>query len=82
MNEEKLINAIYADIAERIKNGASNVDIVAALIKKGMPHELVEPMVIDIRKEFVRIRRGQANKNVGLGALFGIVGLTQYPKTE
>ena len=72
---QKIAQALYGYAAQRMKNGASDAQIVGELKEKGLNEELARTIVSKLRPVHTEARHTAGRKNMIFGALWCVGGL-------
>jgi hypothetical protein len=73
--QERLVQAIYMNAADMMKNGMSNYEIEKNLVSKGLDEQVARTIVSNLRAARTKALRDVALKQMAIGGVICIVGL-------
>jgi hypothetical protein len=72
---ERVVQALYAEAAQMMKNGYSEYRIEQSLVERGVPEDAARTIVSRLRSARNEAYRNEAYKQMAIGAVVAIIGI-------
>ena len=73
--QQRLVQAVYAEIAQMIKNGQSAFRFQQSLVERGLQLEDARAIVNQLQEAENKVHRDEATKQMAIGAVICIIGI-------
>lgn len=75
MAQQRFVQAVYAEVAQMIKNGQSTFRIQQSLVERGLKLEDARTIVNQLQEAENKDHQNLATKQMLIGAIIGMIGI-------